>query len=45
MNISFFQELLQSISERGRQLLESREPAPGNAQALAGPPGRGGEDG
>ncbi len=25
MNISFFQELLQSISERGRQLLESRE--------------------
>lgn len=35
MNISFFQELLQSISERGRQLLESREPAPGNAQALA----------
>ncbi|MFV3366817.1 malonyl-CoA decarboxylase [Pseudomonas sp. NY15435] len=35
MNISFFQELLQSISERGRQLLESREPAPANAQALA----------
>lgn len=35
MNISFFQELLQSISERGRQLLESREPAPINAQALA----------
>ncbi len=35
MNISFFQELLQSITERGRQLLESREPAPGNAQALA----------
>ncbi|QIE85092.1 malonyl-CoA decarboxylase [Pseudomonas nitroreducens] len=35
MNISFFQELLQSISDRGRQLLESREPAPGNAQALA----------
>lgn len=35
MNISFFQELLQSISERGRQLLESRDPAPGNAQALA----------
>jgi malonyl-CoA decarboxylase len=35
MNISFFQELLQSITERGLQLLESREPAPGNAQALA----------
>ncbi len=35
MNTSFFQGLLQSITERGRQLLESREPAPGNAQALA----------
>jgi malonyl-CoA decarboxylase len=35
MNASFFQDLLQSITERGRQLLESREPPPGNAQALA----------
>ncbi|MDH4871431.1 malonyl-CoA decarboxylase [Pseudomonas sp. BN515] len=35
MNTSFFQDLLQSITERGRQLLESREPPPGNAQALA----------
>lgn len=35
MNTSFFHDLLQSITERGRQLLESREPAPGNAQALA----------
>lgn len=34
MNISFFQELLQSIAERGRQLLEPREPAPANAPAL-----------
>ncbi|MNM67256.1 Malonyl-CoA decarboxylase (MCD) [compost metagenome] len=34
MNVSFFQELLQSISERGRQLLESREPAPTNAATL-----------
>ncbi|MDH4563078.1 malonyl-CoA decarboxylase [Pseudomonas sp. BN411] len=35
MNTSFFQDLLQSITERGRQLLDSREPPPGNAQALA----------
>lgn len=34
MSVSFFQELLQSISERGRQLLESREPAPISAASL-----------
>ena len=34
MNVSFFQELLQSISERGRQLLEARDPAPISAATL-----------
>ncbi|MGH8353755.1 MAG: malonyl-CoA decarboxylase [Pseudomonas sp.] len=35
MNVSFLQELLQSIAERGRQLLEPRGPAPAPANAMA----------